>query len=931
MKHRAGLLLFALTTGLLMMLTALFLARSVTRAIAAPIPPPEGYPKLSISMMTVSPTLANVGGARLEYVIEIINTGAYTAGEVILTNVVPTNTVYNNDALASSGADPIFAAGTLSWTGEIGFDNRVAVSYSVNVLPAFEGVVKNTAVITQAQITRPVTVSAETVVTDDPILELAKISSPAKPGPNKPLTYQLSVTNVGQPAAGLPITVTDPVPANTTLSDVGPDGSADAADSIVTWSRSLSLSTGAATVFTFTVTVDDVVSGTVLENANYNLSSELGIVDGTPYTTTVIDPILYISKSTLPDPAGSNRTMTYTISVLNLGSLATNLVITDVVPPDVDYLSGGSFDGTSVSWTLPKLDTNEVAQVSFVVSINDIAGVFIANESYQVCSAEGVCALGSALNSLILGPTFEAAAALDPVAKKPGGGTGPVTPTLTVHNLGPGSALAATAKLSFGRISVNLSDLIAIPDRGTFSSGPGCGENCKSYLWVGDIAAGETITFTTLEGQSTIGGDEGNIYSATITITDTLGLTNTLPVRAEADGHVTHLSNLIPSKTAPLEIAAGQVMTYQMTVYNSGLSTDVPPYPTVTDTIPLSTTLVEVGPGGEVFTVANRTAVSFTLPALGPGESMSQWFSVRVDPGLVSGTLIVNDDYRSRWFNLEGTGVYSSNTGVPFTTTVKEIGLIDSFKTVSPTLLMPGIGNELTYTIHVVNSSPMPLQGVVVNDLMPWQHSTYSRDAVASAGQIISDIVSLSWIGDVGAYSEELITFTLGVDDFFEGPLTNTATITHSTLMTNVVVQAVAYITDDPVLKITKTASPDPVVMGKELLYTIYVANLGQQATGLVVTDTVPSGVVYIAGSASSGGVLAGGLLRWEVPVLTVGETRTFTFRVKVNDNRPIVNELYQASCAEGVFDWGEPVVTEVIVPYNGMFLPIINRFAGNR
>ncbi len=133
----------------------------------------------------------------------------------------------------------------------------------------------------------------------------------------------------------------------------------------------------------------------------------------------------------------------------------------------------------------------------------------------------------------------------------------------------------------------------------------------------------------------------------------------------------------------------------------------------------------------------------------------------------------------------------------------------------------------LTYTIHVVNSSPVPLAGVQVNDIMPWENTTYQRDAQVSAGDLISDIVSLSWTGDLAPNSQELITFTVLVDDGFSGPLTNTAIIEHSSLISPVEATAVAYITDQPVLRLWKTAAPDPVEVGEDLLYTLHVQNLG--------------------------------------------------------------------------------------------------------
>jgi hypothetical protein len=39
-------------------------------------------------------------------------------------------------------------------------------------------------------------------------------------------------------------------------------------------------------------------------------------------------------------------------------------------------------------------------------------------------------------------------------------------------------------------------------------------------MWIGDIAVGELITFTTSDPQSTIGGEEGNHYTLTAVVTD---------------------------------------------------------------------------------------------------------------------------------------------------------------------------------------------------------------------------------------------------------------------------------------------------------------------------------------------------------------------------------------------------------------------------
>jgi uncharacterized repeat protein (TIGR01451 family) len=910
--------------GALLLITIVLLAahKSALNIYAAPIDPPEGYPKLTQSTKTVTPVLAHTGGATLHYLIEIRNTGAYAAEGVTMIDTIPAATSYNGDAWASSSLTPTFLNGVLSWAGDIGFDTTVIVSFSVNVTNTFSGVIQNSAVISAPMIAHPVTVTAETVVTDMPIFEVKKAAEPEKPGPNKLLLYSLKVTNQGQPAVATLITVTDQVPANTTLSNVG-DGSVDGGQ--ITWNRTVNQDTGETSVFTFSVTVDDVLSGTVVTNDQYDVTWPDGTSLGEVYTVTVIDPILFISKYVQPDPPGSNREMDYFLTVLNKGSQATNLTIADRVPDNVTYVTGGSYSGGVVTWDLPVLDTDESRVVSYTVYIADIAEVPVINADYEVCAAEEVCQSGRVLTSTVGSPTFKIGGYLDPIAKKPGGGGGPVTPTLTVENLGPGNALDATATLLFERISVSGSDLIAIPPVGAFTPGADCGDKCVSYIWVGDIGYGETITFTTLEGQNSIGGEEGTHYTATLIITDVLGSYITPPMSETVTGTVTHMANLIPTKSAPAVIGAGNLMTYTIDVFDSGLTTDVPPYPILTDTVPTSTTLISISDGGVSYTIGSGTVISWTLPSMGPGDRYQRSFTVRVFDDLISGTQIVNQYYGASWYNIYAGGILS-NTGVPVTTTVKEIGLIDSFKTVTPALVSPGSGNILTYTVHVVNSSPMPLSGVHVYDELPWQSSTYQRDAVASAGQIVSDIVSIDWTGDIAPFSSELITFSVLVDPDFSGAVTNTAVITHTSLREEVIVQAVAYVTDKPVLFIEKTATPNPVILGGVLLYTINVTNLGQQATNLIITDVIPADTEYVLNSASSGGLLTGDRVQWQIPVLLPGDQFAFTFKVNVLGGEVIVNDQYQVTSAENVSATGAPVYTTVYTPIKAVYLPLVRK-----
>jgi uncharacterized repeat protein (TIGR01451 family) len=410
---------------------------------------------------------------------------------------------------------------------------------------------------------------------------------------------------------------------------------------------------------------------------------------------------------------------------------------------------------------------------------------------------------------------------------------------------------------------------------------------------------------------------------ATVVITDALINMTTSPVSDTAIGLVTHYANVVPAKSAPPVIGLGELLTYTIEVYNRGLTTELPPV--LTDVVPLSTTFVWASDGGIAQTVSDTTVISWVLPYLSPGEGAVRTFSVRMDDGLISGTQIVNSDYAVFGYGNVVTDAVTS--GPPVTTTVREVGLIDSYKEVTPTVVVPGSGNVLTYCVHIVNSGQSDLTNVTVYDLMPWESSTYQRDAVATAGELISDIVSLRWKGDVAGYSSEVVTLTVLVDPYYFGPLTNTAIISHPGLLTPVVVEAGAFaVAEHPLLQISKSARPYQVEPGGELTYTIRLENLGLPATGLIITDVIPANTEYVPGSATAGGDVVGDLVKWQIPALGSLEQRSVTFRVMVGGGFRVVNDAYGIRPAEGAAAVGAPVITRIDHGTVPTYLPLILR-----
>ncbi len=95
-------------------------------------------------------------------------------------------------------------------------------------------------------------------------------------------------------------------------------------------------------------------------------------------------------------------------------------------------------------------------------------------------------------------------------------------------------------------------------------------------------------------------------------------------------------------------------------------------------------------------------------------------------------------------------------------------------------------------------------------------------------------------------------------------------------------------------LSIAKTASPDPVIVGRPLTYTITVTNNGPStATAVVVTDKVPSGSLYASctpWAESCSLSIAGGTVTWRLGSLPNGATATLKAVVVPTEVGPLTN-----------------------------------------
>ncbi|PYT33984.1 MAG: hypothetical protein DMF52_14285, partial [Acidobacteria bacterium] len=189
-------------------------------------------------------------------------------------------------------------------------------------------------------------------------------------------------------------------------------------------------------------------------------------------------------------------------------------------------------------------------------------------------------------------------------------------------------------------------------------------------------------------------------------------------------------------------------------------------------------------------------------------------------------------------------------------------------------------GGNLTYTLSYSNTGNANATGVVLTDTVPANTTFVSATA---GGTLASGVVTWS-PGNLAAGASGSVQMVVRV----ASPLANGTSITNGTYAidsneTAAVTGAAVSTTvsSAPLLAVSKTDSPDPIAAGGTLTYTLSYSNTGNaNATGVVLTDTVPANTTFV--SATAGGTLASGVVTWSPGNLAAGASGSVQMVVRV-------------------------------------------------
>ncbi len=697
------------------------------------------------------------------------------------------------------------------------------------------------------------------------------------------LTYNLNVSNSG-PSTATGIVLSDVLPTGVTLVSAQPtQGSCNGTTTISCSLGTLAVGGNASVV----IQVIPNTAGRLTDTASVtgsvpdpNLANNNTSVTVNAITVPAPKADLSLTLAAAPNPVEVGQILTYTLNVSNAGpSNATGTVLSDVLPAGVSLVSvqptQGSCAGTAAIFcSLGTLGVGGNASVVIQV-IPNTTGSFTDTASVTSGVPDPNPANNNAsvtVNAIIVpGPeadlSLTLAAAPDPVT------VGQIlTYTLNVSNSGPSDA---TGVLLSDVLSAGVTLVSAQPTQGSCAG---------------------TATLSCSLGTLAVGGNASVVIqvipNTTDNITDTANVTSGVddPDTTNNDASVTVTVINLPGEADlalslgadPDPVEVGQVLTYFVDVANFGPSDAIGV--TLSDVLPAGVSLVSVQPGQG--SCAGTTTILCSLGTIAAGGDVSVEIQVIPNsPGTLTDTASTT------------SGVHdpdTSNNDAAVTVTVPG-PTADLALTLAANPHPVLVGQLLTYTLNVSNSGPSDATDVELTDVLP------------AGVTLVSVLPSQGSCAGITTISCSLGTVLVGGDASVviqvipnqAGNITDTASVSGSLndpdlTNNNAAVTVIVYTGLEPRadLAITKRANAVQVSVGATFTYELTINNAGpDDATGVVVTDSLPVGLTLLAVTSSQGDCSGTETITCNLGALANGATATVTITVQADSTGQLVNE----------------------------------------
>ena len=817
-------------------------------------------------------------GSTVTYTVTVTNTGKGTVAASFsddLSGVV-------DDGTLVTPTDPNIhydaATKTLSWSGDVAEGKSVDVSYQVTVAYPSEqttpgdGVLRNVVAAGDGGSCDPAVETCETV-TDTSGFTVTKTADKSTAKPGDKVTYKVHVVNTGTVSVDASFsddlsgvlddaTLDSPLPAGATP---GADGQS------LDWAGTLAV--GASRDVIYSVTVADPPTGDKVLN-NAVVAGDGGACDPVGSCETSTDTKGFtVAKSASPASAKAGDTVTYTVTVVNTGSVSVAASFTDDLSGVVDDAtlvqpfpagSGLSYDAATktLSWSGDVAAGAAPVVVTYQVKVNSPMLGDKTLKNAVAAGTDGECATVGGCDTTTPTEGFTVKKTVDKTVAGPG-----EILTYTVHVVNTNTA-SVTASFTDDLSGVLGHAALQTP----LQSGATYDAATKKLSWSGTLAAGASIDVVyKVKVESPL--------AAGVTLTNAVapGQGGTCPSTADCTTSTPTTSYTV-SKAADVSTAtAGGTVTYTVTVKNTGTA---PVDATFTDDLSDvvdDATLVEPLTAPLQFDAATSTlSWAGTVAA---GQSATVTYKVTVKSPMAAGAVLKNvvtpDPDKGGSCDPAGTCETTTDTS-GFTVS----------KTAVSSNATPGVagpGDTVTYTVHVANTGSTPVDASFTDDLSKVLPNATLKTPLQTG--LTQTVTGLSWAGTlpVGGTADVSYTVTVKAALTTADPLKNT--VTPGTDGTCATPTGCETTTGTYGFKVSKTVDTEELVPGATVTYTVHVVNTGSEPVAASFTDDL-SGVV---GNATVVTPLQTGLtptatgLSW-TGNLAVGGSTDVSYKVKVND-----------------------------------------------
>ena len=841
-------------------------------------------------------TTARVGET-LSYRVVVTNNGPSAANGSTLTDKLPASVTYISSTCTSAGGASCApnppctnAGGTVTCTIPT-LPSGSSVTYVITVGAHTPGEVKNPVSVTvpngheEPNINNN-TAEDTTTVVPNAYLSVTQTDNPDPARVGQDVTYTVSVKNNG-PSDATGVVLTDDIPASATFVSATPSQGSDCtndAGQITCDLGDLAKDASATVAIVVTPTSPGEITNTASADSVESDEADPSWTNDTDEEKTTVAPSadLSVTQTDTPDPALLGQDITYTVTVKNNGpSGATGVVLTDDIPASTSFVSTTPSQGTEcthdagkTTCALGSLTKDATATVTIVVTpsatgeVKNTAAVD-GNEADPVSTND----VDDETTTVNPSSDLEVTTTDSPDPARLGQD---VTYTVTVKNNGPSDATG-----------VVLTD--DIPASSTFvSATPSQGSDCTHD-------AGEVTC-----ALGSLAKDATATISIVVTPTSTGDITNTASVDGtEADAVSTNDSDdekTTVNPSADLEIdmtdspdpaLVGQNVTYTLTVTNKGPSTTTGVE--VTHQLTNSVDFVSATPSQGTCTPAAGDGFSTKCELGNLAKDATATITIVGTPtetGTVSSTATVANG------GLEGPDPTPSNNTVEETTTVNASADLSVTTTDTPDPVL--LGQDVTYTVTVKNNGPSDATGIVLTDDFPASTTTVS--ATPSQGSLCTQEageISCA-LGDLA--KDATATVTIVVRPTSSGEITNTASVDGNEadpVSTNDSSDEKTIVSPSADLEVSQSDTPDPARVAQDITYTVTVKNNGpSDATGVVLTDTIPASVDFVSATPSQGGACAqeGDEISCGLGAIAKDGTATVTIVVTPTDFGDITN-----------------------------------------